>query len=185
MLLSRLDGVLYHYERKLGTTTSKFRAWSKCQIIPLREKIGNYDYVITRVKGWAIIPLREKIGNYDPVRDMVIYHANYTTTRENWELRPFFTVSLSPFYYTTTRENWELRQSFHLPFLLRRLYHYERKLGTTTCSAQARSAFAIIPLREKIGNYDSRVYLDSGYLIIPLREKIGNYDAQGSHRADG
>ena len=35
----------------------------------------------------------------------------------------------------------------------------------------------IIPLREKIGNYDFSFAIVSGVLIIPLREKIGNYDA--------
>ena len=34
----------------------------------------------------------------------------------------------------------------------------------------------IIPLREKIGNYDEIGVLHSNRDIIPLREKIGNYD---------
>ena len=34
----------------------------------------------------------------------------------------------------------------------------------------------IIPLREKIGNYDSWSFMPSEWFIIPLREKIGNYD---------
>ena len=34
-------------------------------IIPLREKIGNYDIVVVAIFGGNIIPLREKIGNYD------------------------------------------------------------------------------------------------------------------------
>ena len=35
-------------------------------IIPLREKIGNYDSLCNRNRYIRIIPLREKIGNYDP-----------------------------------------------------------------------------------------------------------------------
>ena len=34
----------------------------------------------------------------------------------------------------------------------------------------------IIPLREKIGNYDNATNANVKYFIIPLREKIGNYD---------
>ena len=36
----------------------------------------------------GIIPLREKIGNYDIKRYRKEAIKNYTTTRENWELRP-------------------------------------------------------------------------------------------------
>ena len=35
----------------------------------------------------------------------------YTTTRENWELRPLTRGETLQVYYTTTRENWELRLS--------------------------------------------------------------------------
>ena len=35
------------------------------EIIPLREKIGNYDHISTFSISRIIIPLREKIGNYD------------------------------------------------------------------------------------------------------------------------
>ena len=34
-------------------------------IIPLREKIGNYDRYQLQLAESRIIPLREKIGNYD------------------------------------------------------------------------------------------------------------------------
>ena len=34
---------------------------------------------------------------------------DYTTTRENWELRRTGRVHSCAFHYTTTRENWELR----------------------------------------------------------------------------
>ncbi len=37
-------------------------------------------------------------------------HINYTTTRENWELRRFRLKPTFLLHYTTTRENWELRQ---------------------------------------------------------------------------
>ena len=33
----------------------------------------------------------------------------YTTTRENWELRPTHLTGVDGYNYTTTRENWELR----------------------------------------------------------------------------
>ena len=38
------------------------------------------------------------------------------------------------------------------------------------------TAKTIIPLREKIGNYDLKLVLLLLIMIIPLREKIGNYD---------
>ena len=36
---------------------------------------------------------------------------DYTTTRENWELRRLFLLFSTHVNYTTTRENWELRHS--------------------------------------------------------------------------
>ena len=38
-------------------------------------------------------------------------------------------------------------------------------------------AAGIIPLREKIGNYDMNRHMFMPEIIIPLREKIGNYDS--------
>ena len=38
-----------------------------------------------------------------------ISRADYTTTRENWELRHTALWCDTQFHYTTTRENWELR----------------------------------------------------------------------------
>ena len=35
--------------------------------------------------------------------------VNYTTTRENWELRRLPRYRSVVLYYTTMRENWELR----------------------------------------------------------------------------
>ena len=57
-------------------------------IIPLREKIGNYDVFRLLASGRLIIPLREKIGNYDMIKPCSVKDLDYTTTRENWELRP-------------------------------------------------------------------------------------------------
>ena len=106
--------------------------WAQSWIIPLREKIGNYDNLHSPVADTVIIPLREKIGNYDggqllcttfliiPLREKIgnydsafgAYSTwfNYTTTRENWELRLGCDWLEVMRYYTTTRENWELRQ---------------------------------------------------------------------------
>ena len=80
----------------------------------------------------VIIPLREKIGNYDVVLLIVFGGFNYTTTRENWELRLTSVTSFVTADYTTTRENWELRLANEEDQAIRELYHYERKLGTTT-----------------------------------------------------
>ena len=64
-----------------------------------------------RVRKLGIIPLREKIGNYDVFKVLVMLGVHYTTTRENWELRPLSLIGFVLRYYTTTRENWELRLS--------------------------------------------------------------------------
>ncbi len=58
----------------------------------------------------GIIPLREKIGNYDYPDNAPAGTADYTTTRENWELRLLQLAGNGIHYYTTTRENWELRR---------------------------------------------------------------------------
>ena len=57
------------------------------KIIPLREKIGSYDDYTDEAVESMIIPLREKIGSYDWFVTRAVSAFNYTTTRENWELR--------------------------------------------------------------------------------------------------
>ena len=47
-------------------------------------------------------------------RKAVAAWRNYTTTRENWELRPAPPADRPCRHYTTTRENWELRPSEEL-----------------------------------------------------------------------
>ena len=50
---------------KIGNYDLSKLVLSKTSIIPLREKIGNYDGLFSVVDEELIIPLREKIGNYD------------------------------------------------------------------------------------------------------------------------
>ena len=61
--------------------------------------------------------------------------GGYTTTRENGELRQTVFRVRCCLRYTTTRENGELRQFPMLAPDTSRLYHYERKWGTTTGGA--------------------------------------------------
>ena len=86
-----------------------FKSFDK--IIPPREKIGNYDPEDGLFLRYDIIPPREKIGNYDRFARKCMMMLYYTTTRENWELRPAASVAVRHYHYTTTRENWELRLS--------------------------------------------------------------------------
>ena len=79
---------------------------------------------------------------------------NYTTTRENWELRLIPLGCGIWTHYTTTRENWELRPEDQRHAENSLLYHYERKLGTMTYRLVSHPGAGIIPLREKTGNYD-------------------------------
>ena len=65
-------------------------------------------------------------------RHLTQVRIHYTTTRENRELRRFGDTSKSCLYYTTTRENRELRLICLYSGTPGRLYHYERKQGTTT-----------------------------------------------------
>ena len=79
------------------------------------------DYTTTR-ENWELRP--------DTKADKGDNH--YTTTRENWELRPFGQNGNYMLHYTTRSENWELRLIISSNGTSPRLYHYERKLGTTT-----------------------------------------------------
>ena len=72
---------------KIGNYDRSLRQSRRHPIIPLREKIGNYDMTPDQVLELGIIPLREKIGNYDYPDNAPAGTADYTTTRENWELR--------------------------------------------------------------------------------------------------
>ena len=78
-------------------------------IIPQREKIGSYDDMKLERTDLDIIPQREKIGSYDRVPPLASRSYNYTTTREDRELRPYYRCNVCCFYYTTTREDRELR----------------------------------------------------------------------------
>ena len=62
----------------------------------------------------------------------VIVAFDYTTTRENRELRLKGVITFFGSDYTTTRENRELRPVYQLDGNTYQLYHYERKQGTTT-----------------------------------------------------
>ena len=78
-------------------------------IIPLREKIGNYDAGDSTAQALEIIPLREKIGNYDTVA-----------------------FAIASFLIIPLREKIGNYDHSHEKGVQVILYHYERKLGTTT-----------------------------------------------------
>ena len=78
-------------------------------VIPLREKMGNYDLLLPSEELLRVIPLREKMGNYDP-----------------------FSQSRSLRTVIPLREkmgNYDLPTGGGFFYML---YHYERKWGTTT-----------------------------------------------------
>ena len=79
--------ILYHYERKLGTTTSLMRLLLFITLYHYERKLGTTTSPSQHLHIGPIIPLREKIGNYDVRRPLYQTIADYTTTRENWELR--------------------------------------------------------------------------------------------------
>ena len=79
------------------------------RIIPLREKIGNYDtFCYERSLFDDYTTTRENWELRQEVFNALLFRY-YTTTRENWELRPRRRAQRPPTHYTTTRENWELR----------------------------------------------------------------------------
>ena len=80
------DDVLYHYERKSGTTTEKQSACIELNYTTTRE-----NRELRRFQNVGITGL------------------DYTTTRENRELRLTLTYDDDHVHYTTTRENRELR----------------------------------------------------------------------------
>ena len=57
---------------KIGNYDPSGRYSMISPIIPLREKIGNYDDIVLACMALHIIPLREKIGNYDALSIAVI-----------------------------------------------------------------------------------------------------------------
>ena len=137
----------------MGTTTAA-AAWSLLpSIIPLREKIGNYDPSARRSPTMQIIPLREKIGNYDCV-----------STRNG-------RGQIIPLQEKIGNYDDELHAQPN-----REIIPLREKIGNYDTSACRPMASSIIPLREKIGNYDILSLPPSAAWIIPLREKIGNYD---------
>ena len=99
---------------KTGNYDCDVRRKSYAQIIPLREKTGNYDIMAEFDMRVNIIPLREKTGNYDNAPTVSKTDLDYTTTRENRELRLSGEEMRYMTNYTTTRENWELRQCDHI-----------------------------------------------------------------------
>ena len=60
------------------------------------------------------------------------FEVDYTTTRESRELRHMEADIPFIHNYTTTRENRELRPWLLMKDIYGKLYHYERKQGTTT-----------------------------------------------------
>ena len=79
-------------------------------IIPLREKIGNYDSAFGAYSTWFNYTTTRENWELRLGCDWLEVMRYYTTTRENWELRLLCNISFCFNHYTTTRENWELRQ---------------------------------------------------------------------------
>ena len=70
--MPRLAPLIIPLREKIGNYDSCNSLEMVFTIIPLREKIGNYDYILRLYKGFFIIPLREKIGNYDRRRSVSV-----------------------------------------------------------------------------------------------------------------
>ena len=100
---------------KTGNYDFNPRRQDRADIIPLREKTGNYDALMALSAIITIIPLREKTGNYDEIPLRSPTAQNYTTTRENRELRLRGSSRIPRYNYTTTRENRELRHAKDIP----------------------------------------------------------------------
>ena len=62
--------------------------------------MGNYDQEAWASYRYNVIPLREKMGNYDPKSANMPVKDSYTTTRENGKQRqclsPKYSVRISP-----------------------------------------------------------------------------------------
>ena len=65
--------------------------------------MGNYDLTFDDENEVTVTPLREKMGNYDYVLDSAPDGLGYTTTRENGELRPPSAGLAQAVGYTTTK----------------------------------------------------------------------------------
>ena len=143
------------------------------QIIPLREKIGNYDLSVHILHGLPIIPLREKIGNYDFLNALVIIY-NIIPLREKIGNYDLSVTALTHWaYYTTTRENWELRRKASTVPDHSRLYHYERKLGTTTSSILHSPIIELYHYERKLGTTTFENDLWSEFRLYHYERKLG------------
>ena len=104
---------LYHYERKQGTTTSPHSSDSTQRLYHYERKQGTTTqagvpfYFENYTTTRENRELRLPVPQYDYLKD-------YTTTRENRELRLSGEEMRHMTNYTTTRENWELRQCDHI-----------------------------------------------------------------------
>ena len=122
---------------------------------------------------WSIIPLREKTGNYDSLRAVLCTPSNYTTTRENRELRPNWTDEQYLSHYTTTRENRELRHDCLPVWMHPELYHYERKQGTTTSRTLSWQFVALYHYERKQGTTTLLPFSSYPPLLYHYERKLG------------
>ena len=79
------------------------------EIIPLREIIGNYNELCKNCMASGIIPLREVIGNYNLTLLILSDYFNYTLERDNRELQLMVSFPSLSAYYTLERDNRELQ----------------------------------------------------------------------------
>ena len=104
---------LYHYERKLGTTTGAAACIAIINYTTTREN-RELRRVPTGVPDLSDYTTTRENRELRQARGSSPHARYYTTTRENWELRPRHRAQHPPTHYTTTRENWELRQCDHI-----------------------------------------------------------------------
>ena len=87
MLPSTAHRTLYHYKKEWGTTTHLWVGLDLLKIIPLQERMGNYNFRLLIVPISLIIPLQERMGNYNGRHRTHAKNDDYTTTRKNGELQ--------------------------------------------------------------------------------------------------
>ena len=104
---------LYHYERKLGTTTFRSMSFLSSSLYHYERKLGTTTPVHA-VQTVGLLYHYERNWELRLMRAISSRPIQYTTTRENWELRRRIARCPWQYDYTTTRENWELRQCDHI-----------------------------------------------------------------------
>ena len=151
---------LYHYERKQGTTTARFHCGRYHALYHYERKQGTTTGILPRRPCISLYHYERKQGTTTAIHGMIEATKLYHYERKQG------TTTLPPLHAGA-----------------KGLYHYERKLGTTTSTTSRPSLSALYHYERKLGTTTMRPHWGNKFPSYCNSCGGGELRTRGAHRA--